>query len=162
DFRARFRREVEAARLVGGFHTAAVVDADPEADPPWMVTEYIPGPSLREKVTSDGPLGPAALHDLAAGLAEGLSAIHARGLVHRALPPANVIMTGTGPRIIDFGIAKSAPASAVTAGEVVVGTAAFMSPEHVDSRPTGPASDIFSLGSVLAYAATGSSPFAAG
>jgi serine/threonine protein kinase/WD40 repeat protein len=160
DFRARFRREVEAARLVGGFHTAAVVDADPEADPPWMVTEYIPGPSLRAKVTSDGPLSAAALHDLAAGLAEGLSAIHARGLVHRDLTPANVVMTGNGPRIIDFGIAKSAHASAVTSGGVV-GTAAFMSPEHVDSRPTGPASDIFSLGSVLAYAATGSSPFAA-
>jgi WD40 repeat protein len=162
DFRARFRREVEAARLVGGFHTAAVVDADPEADPPWMVTEYIPGPSLKEKVASDGPLSPAALQDLAAGLAEGLSAIHARGLVHRDLTPANVIMTGNGPRIIDFGIARSAHASVVTSSGVVVGTAAFMSPEHVDSRPAGPASDIFSLGSVLAYAATGASPFAAG
>jgi len=161
DFRARFRREVEAARLVGGFHTAAVVDADPEAEPPWMVTEYIPGPSLKAKVAIDGPLGPAALHDLAAGLAEGLGAIHARGLVHRDLTPANVIMTGNGPRIIDFGISKSAHASVVTSAGVVVGTAAFMSPEHVDSRPAGPASDIFSLGSVLGYAATGSSPFAA-
>ena len=107
EFRARFRREVQAARLVGGYHTAAVVDADPDADPPWMVTQYIPGPSLDAMVRRDGPLGPAAVHRLAAALAEGLHAIHSRGLVHRDLKPLNIIMAGDGPRIIDFGIAKA-------------------------------------------------------
>jgi WD40 repeat protein len=164
EFRARFRREVAAARLVGGFHTAAVVDADPEADPPWMVTEYIPGPSLEAMVRRDGPLQGPRLLELAAGLAEGLAAIHARGLIHRDLKPGNVIMTGNGPRIIDFGIAKSAcpGATAVTTTGKLIGTAAFMSPEQVDDGDVGPASDIFSLGSVLAFAAAGRGPFAAG
>jgi len=162
EFRARFRREVEAARLVGGFHTAAVVEADPEANPPWMVTQYVPGPSLETRIRREGPLDEAAVHQLAAALAEGLHAIHSRGLVHRDIKPLNVIMADDGPRIIDFGIAKAAGASSdprLTATGKVVGTPAFLSPEQLDGSPIGPASDIFSLGSLLAFAATGRAPF---
>ncbi len=162
EFRARFQREVEAARLVSGFHTAAVVDADLDADPPWMVTQYIPGPSLDARVKRDGPLGPAAVHRLAAALAEGLQDIHSRGLVHRDLKPLNIIMADDGPRIIDFGIAKAAGATGdprLTATGTVVGTPAFLSPEQLDGSPVGPASDIFSLGSVVAFAAAGRAPF---
>ncbi|MBV9449816.1 MAG: protein kinase [Streptosporangiaceae bacterium] len=164
-FRARFRREVKAAGLVSGFHTAAVVDADPDADPPWMVTQYVPGPSLAARVNCDGPLDPAEVHELAAGLAEGLHAIHSRGLIHRDLKPLNIIMADDGPRIIDFGIAKDAGASSdprLTATGTVVGTPAFLSPEQLDGSPAGPASDIFSLGSVVAFAAAGRAPFDAG
>jgi WD40 repeat protein len=165
EFRARFRREVKAARSVGGFHTAAVVDADPDANPPWMVTQYVPGPSLDARVKRDGPLDPAALHQLAAALAEGLHAIHSRGLVHRDLKPLNIILADDGARIIDFGIAKAAGVSSdprLTATGSVVGTPAFLSPEQLDGSPAGPASDIFSLGSVLTFAATGRAPFDAG
>jgi WD40 repeat protein len=164
EFRARFRREVEAARLVSGFHTAAVVDADPDADPPWMVTQYVPGPSLDARVRRDGPLGPVTVHQLAAALAEGLHAIHSCGLVHRDLKPLNIVMADDGPRIIDFGIAKAMGASSdprLTATGAIVGTPAFLSPEQLDGSPIGPASDIFSLGSVVAFAAAGRAPFAA-
>lgn len=162
EFRARFRREVEAARLVGGFHTAAVIDADPSGNPPWMVTQYVPGPSLDARVKRDGPLDPAIAHQLAAALAEGLHAIHSCGLIHRDLKPLNIIMADDGPRIIDFGIAKTAGASSdpgLTATGMVIGTPAFLSPEQLDDSPVGPASDIFSLGSVIAFAATGRAPF---
>jgi WD40 repeat protein len=162
EFRARFRREVEAARLVGGFHTAAVVDADPDGNPPWMVTQYVSGPSLDAKVKRDGPLDSAAVHQLAAALAEGLHAIHSRGLVHRDLKPLNIIMASDGPRIIDFGIAMTAGGSGdppLTATGMVVGTPAYLSPEQLDDSPVGPASDIFSLGSVIAFAAAGRAPF---
>lgn len=160
-FRDRFAREVEAARRVGGFHTAQVVDADPGADPPWMITAYIPGPSMQEAVAARGPLPPDQVRALAAGLAEGLAAIHACGLVHRDLKPQNVILAADGPRIIDFGIARPLDASAMTATGAVIGTYAYMSPEQVDGRPAGPPSDVFSLGAVLTFAATGRSPFAA-
>jgi len=159
EFRRRFAREVAAARLVGGFHTAPVVDADPAAEPPWMVTAYIPGPSLDEVVKSAGPLNPFALRALAAGLAEGLGAVHAAGLVHRDLKPSNVIMAEDGPRIIDFGIARAADATSLTSSGVLIGTFSFMSPEQVRGDRLGPESDVFSLGSVLAYAATGHGPF---
>src|SRR5579859_6843166 len=120
-FRERFAREVEAARRVGGFHTAQLVDADPQADPPWMVTAYIDGPSLEAAVNSGGPLPPDRVRALGAGLAEGLAAIHACGLVHRDLKPSNVILADDGPRIIDFGISRAAEASPMTtAGMVVV------------------------------------------
>jgi sugar lactone lactonase YvrE/predicted Ser/Thr protein kinase len=158
-FRERFTREVEAARRVGGFHTAAVVDADPDADPPWMITAYIQGQSLHEAVNAGGPLGQDALRAFGAGLAEGLSAIHACGLVHRDLKPANVIMAEDGPRIIDFGIARVTDVSALTTTGSVVGTVTFMSPEQVRGETIGPASDVFSLGCVLAFAATGRVPF---
>jgi serine/threonine protein kinase len=158
-FRQRFAREVAAARQVGGFHTAPVVDADPAADPPWMVTAYIPGLSLEQVVRSAGPLDPAALRALGAGLAEGLSAVHAAGLIHRDLKPGNVIMAEDGPRIIDFGIARALDAASLTTSGVLIGTFSFMSPEQVRGQRLGPESDIFSLGGVLAYAATGHGPF---
>lgn len=158
-FQQRFAREVAAARQVGGFHTAQVVDADPAADPPWMVTAYIPGPSLEEVVRTTGPLAPAALRALGAGLAEGLRAVHAAGLIHRDLKPANVIMAQDGPRIIDFGIARRLDAPSLTTSGVLIGTFSFMSPEQVRGQRLGPGSDVFSLGSVLAYAATGHGPF---
>jgi WD40 repeat protein len=163
EFRGRFRREVAAARSVSGFHTAAFIDADPDADRPWMVTQYVPGPSLDASVKRNGALNPAAVHQLAAALAEGLDAIHTVGLVHRDLKPLNIIMAEDGPRIIDFGIAKPAGATSgprLTATGMVVGTPAFLSPEQLDGDgPIGPASDVFSLGSVLAFAATGRAPF---
>ncbi len=158
-FRERFAREVEAARRVGGFHTAQVVDADPQADPPWMVTAYIDGPSLEYAVNAGGPLPPDRVRALGAGLAEGLAAIHACGLVHRDLKPGNVILAADGPRIIDFGIARTAGQAGLTATGALVGTLAFMSPEQLGSHPAGPASDVFSLGCVLAFAATGRPPF---
>jgi serine/threonine protein kinase len=155
EFRQRFAREVAAARRVGGDLTAPVVDADPAADPPWMVTAYIPGPSLDEVVRSAGPLESSALRALGAGLAEGLGAVHAAGLVHRDLKPTNVIMAKDGPRIIDFGIARAADATSLTSSGVLIGTFSFMSPEQVRGERLGPESDVFSLGGVLAYAATG-------
>ncbi|MFA1547832.1 WD40 repeat domain-containing serine/threonine protein kinase [Actinomadura chokoriensis] len=158
-FRRRFAREIEAARKVGGFHTAQVVDADPEAESPWMVTAFIPGPSLRQVVLRQGPLAPPAVRELGRGLAEGLAAIHACGLVHRDLKPGNVIMAPDGPRIIDFGIARAADATALTSTGAVVGTFSFMSPEQVRADVTGPASDVFALGCVLAFAALGRGPF---
>lgn len=160
-FRRRFVREVEAAQRVGGFHTAQVVEARPEEDPPWMVTEYIRGPSLRDLVLAGGALPVERVWPLAAQLCEGLAAIHACGLVHRDIKPANVIMASDGPRIIDFGIARMADASVLTDDGAVVGTYAFMSPEQVQARKVGPASDVFSLGGVLVFAATGRTPFEA-
>ncbi|MFF5262900.1 WD40 repeat domain-containing serine/threonine protein kinase [Actinomadura viridis] len=161
-FRARFAREVEAARKVGGFYTAQVVDADPEAAEPWMATAYVPGPSLRDLVVRDGPLPPDAVRRLGAALAEGLAAIHASGLVHRDLKPGNVIMSPDGPRIIDFGIARAAGATTLTATGAVIGTYAYMAPEQIRADRAGPAADVFALGCVLAYAATGHAPFRAG
>ncbi|MBO8190207.1 serine/threonine protein kinase [Streptomyces oryzae] len=158
-FRARFAREVEAARRVGGFHTALVIDADPEADPPWMVTAYIPGPSLHGAVTAHGPLDGQAVRILGAGLAEGLAAIHACGLVHRDLKPGNVVLAADGPRIIDFGIAGTQDAGKLTATGAVLGTYAYMSPEQVNGHRPEAAGDVFALGAVLGFAATGHSPF---
>lgn len=161
DFRLRFTREVEAARDVGGLHTALVVDADLEGDPPWMATAYIPGPSLAAQVNSRGPLDPAGVRDLGAALAEGLSAIHACGIIHRDLKPSNIIMADDGPRIIDFGIAKRASATTITPTGTPIGTFQYMSPEHLGAGDIGPASDVFSMGAVLAFAATGHAPFEA-
>jgi serine/threonine protein kinase len=159
-FRERFAREIEAARRVGGFHTAPVVDADPHADPPWMVTAFIEGPSLQDDVDRSGPLPPDGVCALGAGLAEGLAAIHACGLVHRDLKPGNVVLAADGPRIIDFGIARAIGATTgLTSTGVVVGTLTYMSPEQIRGDAVGPASDVFALGSVLAFAATGLTPF---
>ncbi len=159
-FRERFAREIEAARRVGGFHTAPVVDADPHADPPWMVTAFIDGPSLQDDVDRSGPLPPDRVCTLGAGLAEGLAVIHACGLVHRDLKPGNVVLAADGPRIIDFGIARAIGATTgLTSTGVVVGTLTYMSPEQIRGDAVGPASDVFALGSVLAFAATGRAPF---
>jgi serine/threonine protein kinase len=153
-FRERFAREIEAARRVGGFHTASVVDADPGADPPWMVTAFIHGPSLQQAVAEGGPFNLEQVGRLGAGLAEGLAAIHACGLVHRDLKPSNVILADDGPRIIDFGIARAAEASPMTTAGMVVGTYSYMSPEQLRGEVAGPASDVFALGCTLAFAAT--------
>lgn len=159
-FRRRFAQEVEAARRVGGFHTAQVVDADPTADPPWLITAYVPGPSLQEAVDAHGPLPLHTVLRLGAGLAEGLAAIHSCGLVHRDLKPGNVILAADGPRIIDFGIARAVDATALTAAGSVIGTPGFMSPEQArGATDLGPPSDVFSLGSVLVFAACGRGPF---
>jgi WD40 repeat protein len=161
EWRRRFAQEIAAATLVGGFHTAQVIASDPDAELPWMATAYIPGPSLAAKVGEHGPLAPGVVRDLGAALAEALDAIHAKGIIHRDLKPANIIMADDGPWIIDFGIAKAPGASALTSAGTAVGTLLYMSPEQVRGRPAGPYSDIFSLGSVLVYAATGHSPFQA-
>ncbi|MFE2284437.1 WD40 repeat domain-containing serine/threonine protein kinase [Streptomyces sp. NPDC059443] len=158
-FRVRFAREVEAARQVGGFHTAQVVDADPGADSPWLVTAYIPGPTLQQVVAQRGPLGADEVLRLGAGLAEGLDAIHRCGLVHRDLKPGNVILAEDGPRIIDFGVVHDQGADGMTRTGTVIGTYAYMSPEQIRSAPVSPASDVFAFGSVLAFAAAGHSPF---
>jgi serine/threonine protein kinase len=159
-FRRRLAQEVLAARSVGGFYTAQVVDADVEADRPWLATAYIAGPSLREAVERYGPLPQQAVQVLGAGLVEGLAVIHACRLVHRDLTPGNVILAADGPRIIDFGISQALDATMHTRS--VIGTPSFMSPEQVRGEYLGAASDVFSLGSVLAYAGTGRSPFGTG
>jgi serine/threonine protein kinase len=161
EFRRRFAREVAAARQVGGFHTAAVVGADPGADPPWMATAYIAGPSLAEAIAQHGPLDQAEVRELGAALAEGLAAIHECGLIHRDLKPGNVILAEDGPRIIDFGIAKGADATALTGSSAVIGTLRYMSPEQLNGHELTPQSDVFALGTVLAIAATGHDPFEA-
>jgi serine/threonine protein kinase len=162
EFRARFRREVAVARTVSGLYTAPVLDADADGPEPWLATAYVPGPSLADAVSQHGPLPPASVLMLAAGLAEGLSAIHAAGVVHRDLKPANVLLAGDGPRVIDFGISRAGEASALTHTGLVVGSPGFMSPEQAEGREVGPASDVFSLGAVLAFAATGQGPFGSG
>ncbi|MCX4970034.1 PQQ-binding-like beta-propeller repeat protein [Streptomyces sp. NBC_00654] len=159
-FRVRFTREVEAARAVSGFYTAAVVDADPRAAVPWLATAYVPAPSLEEIVNECGPMPTQAVHWLAAGIAEALQSIHGAGLVHRDLKPSNVLVVEDGPRVIDFGIASGVSNTRLTMTNVAVGTPAYMSPEQArDSRSVTGASDIFSLGSTLVFAATGHAPF---
>ena len=162
EFRARFQREVAVARQVSGLYTAPVLDADTSGPAPWLATAYVPGPSLADAVTQHGPLPAASVLMLAAGLAEALSAIHGAGVVHRDLKPANVLLADDGPRVIDFGISRAAEASSLTHTGLVVGSPGFMSPEQAEGRETGPSSDIFSLGAVLTFAATGRGPFGGG
>lgn len=163
EFRARFRHEVAAARRVGGPWTAPVLDADTESTVPWLATGYVAGPSLRQVVGRDyGPLPERSVRILAAGLAHALQDIHAAGLVHRDLKPANVLLTIDGPRVIDFGIARALDAAAdggLTRAGTLLGSPGFMAPEQVRGDRITPACDIFCLGSVLVYAATGRMPF---
>jgi eukaryotic-like serine/threonine-protein kinase len=162
DFRARFRREVAAAQKVSGLFTALVVDADLDCPMPWLATAYVAGPSLTEAVRGHGPLPVRSVLALTAGLAEGLDAIHTAGVVHRDLKPSNVLLAEDGPRVIDFGISEAAEASVVAGANVLIGSPGYMSPEQVLGADIGPASDIFSLGSVLTFAATGTGPFGSG
>ncbi|MDX2679366.1 serine/threonine-protein kinase [Streptomyces soliscabiei] len=164
EFRARFRQEVRNAQRVGGFWTAPVLDADTEADVPWVATGYVAGPSLQQVVSHDhGPLPERSVRILAAGLAHALTNIHAAGIVHRDLKPSNVMVTIEGPRVIDFGVARALESvtgeSRLTQPGAVVGSPGFLAPEQVRGDAVTPASDVFCLGSVLAYAATGTLPF---
>ncbi|MGW1183110.1 serine/threonine-protein kinase [Streptomyces drozdowiczii] len=160
-FRTRFRAEVEAARSVGGFHTAPVVDADPDATAPWLATAYIPGPTLGALVEAEGPMDEARLRRLGAALAEALAAIHGCGLVHRDLKPGNIIMASDGPRVLDFGIARALESSRLTATGVAFGTPGFLAPEQAQGLEVGGPADVFALGAVL-VAAAGGSAFGAG
>ncbi len=162
-FRSRFASEISAARNVSGIYTAAVVDADSEAELPWMATVYVPGPSLTDAVEDNGPLPVESVLALAAGLAEALQAIHRAGLVHRDLKPSNVLLATDGPRVIDFGISLALERSMMTATGMVMGSPGFMSPEQArGQREVGAPTDMFSFGAVLAFAATGNSPFGVG
>lgn len=152
-FRRRFAREIEAASLVGGFHTASVVDADPHGDPPWLATEYIPGPSLHDVLRQQGALPPRTLHTLAVGVAEALERIHACGIIHRDLKPGNIIVSGAGPRIIDFGIARALDSTGLTSTNYVVGTQGFLAPEQLIGGPITHAVDLYAFGMVLCHAA---------
>src|SRR5712691_10101196 len=162
EFRARFRREIAVARRVSGMYTAPVIDADVDGPVPWLATAYVRGPSLADAVSEHGPLLAASVLALAKGLAEGLSAIHAAGVVHCDLKPSNVLLSLDGPRVIDFGISRAVEAASVTGAGLVVGSPGFMSPEQAMGEDVGPPSDIFSLGAVLTCAATGGGPFGRG
>ncbi|MFF9567153.1 bifunctional serine/threonine-protein kinase/ABC transporter substrate-binding protein [Streptomyces sp. NPDC014685] len=158
-FRARFRREAEAARRVTGPWVVPVTGADAEAREPWLATGFVPGPSLAEVVATEGPLPVTTVRALGARLAGALVAVHGAGLVHRDVKPGNILLALDGPRLIDFGIARHEGATALTATDAVIGTPGYLAPEQASAGPLGPACDIFSLGCVLAYAATGRRPF---
>ncbi|CAM5626098.1 serine/threonine protein kinase [Streptomyces badius] len=160
EFRARFRQEVAAARRVSGAFTAPVVDADPEADRPWMATLYVPGPTLAEQVKRNGPMAPAALRRLIAGLAEALRDIHRAGVIHRDLKPSNVLLTDGGPKVIDFGISRPYDSDLRTETGKLIGSPPYMAPEQFQRpREVGPPVDVFALGAVIVHAATGRGPF---
>jgi serine/threonine protein kinase len=162
-FRARFGSEISAARNVSGLYTAAVVDSDAAAERPWMATVYVPGPSLADAVRQHGPLPLTTILALAAGLAEALGAIHRAGLVHRDLKPSNILLAIDGPRVIDFGISRAIEQSMLTTTGAVLGSPGYMSPEQArGQREVGKPSDVFSLGAVLAFAASGHGPFGGG
>ncbi|MGW8763273.1 RodZ domain-containing protein [Streptomyces sp. NPDC055815] len=154
-FRRRFRAEVEAARRVGGFHTAPVVDADPDAKVPWLATAYIAGPTLAELIEREGPMDEGRLRALGAALAEALQAVHACGLVHRDLKPGNIIMAEDGPRVLDFGIARAVESTRLTATGAAFGTPGYLAPEQAQGEEVGGAADVFALGAVLVAAAGG-------
>jgi serine/threonine protein kinase len=161
EFRSRFVREVAAARKVNALFTAAVVNAEVDGEMPWLATQYVAGPTLGDAVAEHGPMPPHFLRLLAGSLAEGLAAIHAAGVIHRDLKPSNVLLADDGPRIIDFGISRIMEVSSLTRSGMLVGTPDFMSPEQASDGEIGPPSDVFSLGSLLVFAATGAPPFTA-
>ncbi|MFG3290779.1 protein kinase [Streptomyces sp. NPDC048179] len=162
EFRSRFAREVSAARRIRGGCTARLVAADLEAERPWFATQYVPGPSLHDKVADEGPLHAAEAAAVGAALSEGLVAVHEAGVVHRDLKPSNILLSPKGPRIIDFGIAWATGASTLTHVGTAVGSPGFLAPEQVRGAAVTPATDVFSLGATLAYASTGDSPFGHG
>ncbi|MGW0736513.1 protein kinase domain-containing protein [Streptomyces sp. NPDC002851] len=162
EFRSRFAREVSAARRIRGGCTARLVAADLEAERPWFATQYVPGPSLHDKVAEEGPLTAAEVAAVGSALSEGLVAVHEAGVVHRDLKPSNILLSPKGPRIIDFGIAWATGASTLTHVGTAVGSPGFLAPEQVRGAAVTPATDVFSLGATLAYAAMGDSPFGHG
>src|SRR5580700_11062685 len=151
DFRIRFEQEIQAARRVRGLYTAELIDADPAATPPWLVTAYVPGPSVEEVIDRDGAMPEAMVFRLIAGVAEALQAIHAAGVIHRDLKPSNVLLAQDGPRVIDFGIARAPEATALTRSGMMVGSPQFMAPEQILDQPVTPAIDVFALGSLAFY-----------
>ncbi|MGW5797892.1 bifunctional serine/threonine-protein kinase/ABC transporter substrate-binding protein [Streptomyces bacillaris] len=161
-FRARFRREAEAAGRITGPWVVPVLGADSEAREPWLATAFVPGPSLGEAVGARGALPAATVRALGARLAAALATVHAGGLIHRDVKPGNILLALDGPRLIDFGIARHPGATALTATDAVLGTPGYLAPEQASAGPVGPACDVFSLGCVLVYAATGRPPFGAG
>ncbi|GHA80165.1 serine/threonine-protein kinase [Streptomyces termitum] len=162
EFRSRFAREVSAARRIRGGCTARLVAADLEAERPWFATQYVPGPSLHDRVAEEGPLRAADVATIGAALSEGLVAVHEAGVVHRDLKPSNILLSPKGPRIIDFGIAWATGASTLTHVGTAVGSPGFLAPEQVRGAAVTPATDVFSLGATLAYASMGDSPFGHG
>jgi serine/threonine protein kinase len=158
EFRRRFRQEVDASRRVHGMYTAQVLDAGPDASPPWLVTAYVPGPSLHQAVAGRGPVPQQTVFVLLAGVAEALAAIHAAGIVHRDLKPSNVLLAPDGPWVIDFGIARAADSTVLTGTGMLIGSPPFMAPEQVGGLAVTPAVDVFALGAVAVFAATGRSP----
>ncbi|MGJ5895881.1 protein kinase domain-containing protein [Streptomyces niveiscabiei] len=162
EFLSRFAREVSAVRRIRGGCTARLVAADLEAERPWFATQYVPGPSLHDKVGDEGRIGAAELASIGAALSEGLVAVHEAGVVHRDLKPSNILLSPKGPRIIDFGIAWATGASTLTHVGTAVGSPGFLAPEQVRGAAVTPATDVFSLGATLAYASTADSPFGHG
>ena len=162
NFRTRFRQEIEAAQRVHGLYTAQLVDADPDATPPWLVTAYVQGPSLEEALDDHGPMPEALVFRLIAGVAEALQAIHSVDVVHRDLKPSNVLLAQDGPRVIDFGIARALEAASLTRSDIMMGSPDFLAPELVLDQPISPAIDVFALGSLAVYAAVGRPPFGSG
>ncbi|WP_189882274.1 serine/threonine-protein kinase [Streptomyces xantholiticus] len=162
EFRRRFAQEVQAAQRVQGLFTAPVIDADADAEQPWLATAYVPGPSLADAVAQHGKLPVDTVLLLVAGIAEALQIIHGAGIVHRDLKPANVLLAADGPRVIDFGIARAADATSLTSSGVTIGTPSFMAPEQAAGSHVTPATDIFALGQITAYAATGRAAFGEG
>ncbi len=161
-FRARFRREVQSCFRVSSVHTAKLIDFDTEAEQPWMATEFVDGRSLDQLVEANGPLSPDDQLALATGLSQALVAIHDEDVIHRDLKPANVLLTHAGPKVIDFGIAAAADAARITSRGLMVGSPGWLAPEQIESGDATPASDIFALGLVLCFAASGEPPFGSG
>ncbi|MBB5081695.1 serine/threonine-protein kinase [Nonomuraea endophytica] len=162
EFRRRFQQEVAAVQRVQSLYTAPVIDADTGAPRPWLATAYVPGPSLDRVVAAHGPLPPATALTLACGVAEALQAIHAAGVIHRDLKPSNVLLAADGPCVIDFGIAKAIDATPLTGTGVRVGTPVFMAPEQALGHPSTPAVDVFALGGLVFFAATGRTAYGEG
>ncbi|MFL1379711.1 MULTISPECIES: protein kinase domain-containing protein [unclassified Nocardiopsis] len=161
-FRARFAREADLMRRVGGLCTVAVRAADTGAESPWIATDYVPGPTLAARVRDRGPLGEGDLAAFAAGTAEALHAVHSAGVVHRDLKPGNVVLSPDGPRVLDFGIARAVDGTAVTRTGMLMGTPGWTAPELLEGADPGPAADLFAWGGMVAYAATGRPPFGRG
>ncbi|MDQ0846491.1 serine/threonine protein kinase [Streptomyces sp. V1I6] len=162
EFRARFKREVELSSRVTGPYLVPLLSADTDAETPWLATAYVPGPTLHQHLLAHGPLADGSLYALAAATAQALAAVHATGVVHRDVKPQNMILTPGGPRVLDFGIAHAANGTSVTRTGVMTGTPGWISPEQYRTGITGPASDMFAWGALIAYAGTGRLPFGAG
>ncbi|MEU8943299.1 MULTISPECIES: serine/threonine-protein kinase [Streptomyces] len=162
EFRQRFRREVQSAQRVQGLYTAPVIDSDADGPTPWLATAYVPGPTVSAAVAEHGRLPARTVLMLTAGIAEALQVIHGAGIVHRDLKPSNVLLASDGPRVIDFGIARAADATSLTASGVAIGTPSFMAPEQAAGGEISDATDVFALGQVAAYAALGAPAYGEG